>query len=720
MKLRINILVLTFSLQLALFGLMGLDRIGIQIQFLRQIVAFVYLTLVPGSLILKLFRLDNSIPTTEFFLYSIGLSTAFLMFVGALINFLYPMIGISKPISEIPLFFTISIIVVFLCMILFLRKEEFKIFIPDTKEMSSPYVLSFTLLPFISIFGAYFLNYYNNNIILLMLYGILSAIPLVILLSKFPNNIYPFVIWVISISLLFSIPLSNRYLESSSDAIVEYYYANLVRMHGVWDPSIRGSHNALLRIVMLHPIHSILLKMELIDVFRIIHPLLYSFTPVALYAAFKRQTNEKIAFLAVYFFMAVSSFYIKFSRNTRTGIAELFLALFILLMTNRNISSTKRTLLSIIFALSIIVSHYGTSYLFLFSLIIATIVLFFIGRYAHASPHLDTICTKHVKIFSLNFILLYLVFAFAWYMYTASASPFNVFVYFFDNMINQTSELFTPETSYIIYALSRNWPFSVEISKDLLLIANIFITIGVMSLFWNIIKRKKIEFNEEFVALSISFFGILLATFLPTSAFGPIRVIHLCLCILAPFSVIGFIKLHESFLKIMKFRSDIFNKSCFKIFSIFLMIVLLFNSGFISEVITKGDDYSPNIIISKPRALDINDAQYVYSLRMNIFYEYEIFSSKWLSQKRDRSMKIYLEPHVNRLFFNWTGSIPYRLITTETVMESGYIFLDTVNTIRGVCITKTYPPEIKNINEVLSLSKSNKIYTNDGSEIYYR
>jgi len=93
-----NIFILLVSIQLAFFGSIALDKLGLGIPLLRQIIGFIYLTFIPGFLILKCFKINGK-KIVEDVLYSVGLSLSFLMFTGVLINFLYPLVGISKPIS---------------------------------------------------------------------------------------------------------------------------------------------------------------------------------------------------------------------------------------------------------------------------------------------------------------------------------------------------------------------------------------------------------------------------------------------------------------------------------------------------------------------------------------------------------------------------------------------------------------------------------------------
>jgi len=715
-----GLLILILSFQIGFLSLIISDQISKSLYFnpiihiVRQVIGFLYLTFVPGFLLLGILRI-NSLSKAEIVLYSVGLSLSFLMFAGFFMNLFYPLFGFSKPISEMSLAYTISIIVLFLCAIFYYRNKEFEIHLPNRQDITRPVVLLFALFPFVACFGAYFLAYKNNNIIAIVLFGFASIIPILASMDILPIKIFRFVIWIISVSLLLMITLSLfEYVNYADGGALEHRYTHLVCIKGFWDSSVPVSHNAMLNTVILRPIQSVLLKATDQVIFRIVYPLVYSLTPLALYISFSRQTNEKIAFLSTFFFISVPSYYMILSRNTRTGTAEFFLALFILSRTDKNIDHLKRTLLSTIFALSIIVSHYGTSYLFMLSLISVTLLFVLIRKYIDIKRR-----NKRTLDFT-NFTLLFAVSCFAWYMFNAHASPFRIFVNFFNHMIRQMSELFTPETSYTVYALSREWTFSVKVSMHLILAASMFITIGIASLIWNIIRNKEFKFQLEFSVFSIVFFGILLATFLPTKNFNPMRVYHLALCFLAPFSVIGFIRICK-WLKICKVNTY---SRTLKIFSVFLAIFLLFNSGVVSEVITKKwHDYSPNIVMAKPRAEHINDAQFIYAFYFQYFTPHrDFYSAEWLLQKRDESVKIYIDYPVVTHFLYLIGPIhpPYIIVTNQTKIRKGYIFLGTYNIIKDVSIVQTYPPKIKSVDVVYPLNISNKIYTNDCSEIYYR
>ena len=112
------------AVQLAMWGVIGLDAIGIQIPILRQFIGFIYLTFVPGILILRILKL-HKLGNIETLLYTVGLSIATLMFTGFFMNMLYPFFGISGPISFVPLIVTISVVVLILCVLCYMRDKDF-------------------------------------------------------------------------------------------------------------------------------------------------------------------------------------------------------------------------------------------------------------------------------------------------------------------------------------------------------------------------------------------------------------------------------------------------------------------------------------------------------------------------------------------------------------------------------------------------------------------
>ncbi|MCK4733687.1 MAG: DUF2206 domain-containing protein, partial [Methanophagales archaeon] len=367
---------LVLAIQFAVWSMIGLDAAGFQIPILRQFIGFIYLTFIPGILILRILKL-HKLGNIETLLYTVGLSIATLMFTGLFMNTVYPLFGISGPISITPLIITISILVLVLCILSYIRDKDFSepSFI-DVGNVLSPPALFLCLIPFFAIFGTYMVNFHHNNILLMFLIIIIALIVLLIGFDKFiPKNLYPLAVFVIAISFLYHRSLISMYIIGW-DIHTEYYLANLVIGNSYWDSTIFSTVNAMLSITMLAPIFSDICSMSLTWVFKTIYPLLFSLVPLGLYRIFQKQTDDKIAFLSIFFFMSMVRFY---SPMPRQNIAEFYLVLLILSLIDKDINKIKRSVLFIVFGVSLAISHYGTSYIYMFCLIVAWLILVFMG-----------------------------------------------------------------------------------------------------------------------------------------------------------------------------------------------------------------------------------------------------------------------------------------------------------------------------------------------------
>jgi uncharacterized membrane protein len=380
-------LVLSGSLLLAVWGLIGLGALGLNIPVLRQVVAFIFLSFVPGLLLLRIFRIHN-VHIIESLLYSVGLSLAFLMAVGVLANFALPPLGISRPIALLPLLLIITFVFLLLCLFAYIRDKDFRPSSWSDSQTSesiwqsfranpAPYLLA-ALLPLLSILGAALVNAYHNNILLFAFTFIIIIIIGLVAFNKFiPPRVYPFMIFMMGIALLYQTTLISSNLVGS-DIHLEYYLGNLVVETGYWDATIRSPINSCLSVVMLAPVYSLLLNMDVIWLFKVIYPLLFALMPLALFRVFSLQIKPQYAFLAVVFFITMPMFIMDMAQLGRQQISELFFVLVILLMVDRNLTLIQRTALIIIFGFGVVVSHYGMGTGYIGYLIFGVLVLIFI------------------------------------------------------------------------------------------------------------------------------------------------------------------------------------------------------------------------------------------------------------------------------------------------------------------------------------------------------
>ena len=72
---------LTLAIQFLLLIFVGLNLKGINIPVIAQLIGFIYLTFIPGYLILRVLKI-HEIGNVKSLLYSVGLSIASVMFIG--------------------------------------------------------------------------------------------------------------------------------------------------------------------------------------------------------------------------------------------------------------------------------------------------------------------------------------------------------------------------------------------------------------------------------------------------------------------------------------------------------------------------------------------------------------------------------------------------------------------------------------------------------------
>ena len=737
------------AIQLAVSSVIGLDAIGLHIPIIRQLIGFVYLSFIPGVIILRILKL-HKLGNIETLLYSVGLSIATLMFTGLFMIIIYPLFGISGPISTTPLIITISVVVLILCVISYVRDKDFSAprFI-DIGAILSPPALFLCLIPFLSIFGTYLVNFHQTNILLMFLIVIIALTALLIGFNKFiPKNLYPLAVFAIAISLLFYRSLISMYI-SGYDIHHEYQVSNLVITNGIWDSTTSGILNAMLSLTMLAPISSIISDISLTWVFKIIYPSLFAVASLGLYRVFQKQTDDKIAFLSSFFFISVVLFHAGLEVILRQQIGTLFLIPLILLMIDKRMNRIKRSFLFIVFGASLVVSHYGLSYIYMFCLIFAWLILvlaensrvqklrenfyFKFSRYESENPAGNLISSNvKVRTISLTFVSLFIVFALVWYMYISGSVVFEAYVRIGDHIARNifTEFLNPPASGGLSLLLTQLKPGLLYLVYAIINYLNqVFIVIGVLVL---ILKYRRLKFEKEYTAFSILslliLFAGILAPFLTRSVHME-RLYHIALIFLAPFCVIGAITVFRMISKVVKVSWT--NKSVRRwltVLSIYFVIFSLYQTGFVWEV---GQEHWSSPVLSQESIKlygGVADKARLYSA---VTPEQDVFSAKWLSMNMKAGEKVYATYSDIRIHaltsyaMILVEDVPKLTKTTKTIPKDAYVYLQYINVVEGTGteFDLSLPPGRKHsyysMSEISYLYEGkNKIYSNGGSEIY--
>ena len=365
----------------------------IQHLYFRAIFFLIFLTIIPGLLIMLMIKI-RGISFWEYLVYTIGLSIAFLMFGGLFINWILPLVGIDKPLSLIPLFISLNAFLLVSWIIAYIRNKFFslEVIIPKLNRLSIVFFIVPIIFPILSVLGAITLN--NNGLrylTLIMLGGIaVYVFSIVAFRNKLKENIYPWAILMISISLLLMYSLRSWHI-SGWDIHQEYQMFQFTKEYFIWRPAnfLGHAYNACLSITILPTILNAFLNINDEYIFKLIFQIIFSFVPVIVFFLSRRYVKSIVAFLASFFFMSQYSFMEQMPALNRQEISILFFALFLIALFEKNFnSSIKKNFLLIIFGFSIIVSHYSTTYVALFLFIFVYFIWLFFRK------------TENKKIFS--------------------------------------------------------------------------------------------------------------------------------------------------------------------------------------------------------------------------------------------------------------------------------------------------------------------------------
>lgn len=685
--------------------------VALDVPIARQVIMFTYLTFVPGIIILSIFRL-RGLGTVETLLFSVGLSIAFLMFTGLLMNELYPLLGISEPLSTLPLMITLNTLILVLYVACYISNKK------SPKIINAPLTVAllialFFCLPFMAILGTTSVNSSRDSSILLLLVVVISALILMGTVSKrfFPSKLYPLAIFTISLALLFHTSLISNYLIGY-DVHREYYVFKLTQESSYWDKALPNTYNSMLSITILPTIYSSLLSMEGTWIFKIVYPLIFSMVPLVLYQTYRKQTGKLAAFLSAIFFVSSSTFYnAQMLSLMRQMVAELFFVLLLYLLLDERMNLLKKKGLLVIFGGALIVSHYSVSYIYMFLLFLAWLVPRFIKKNI----------MKGGRTLSSVYVLLFPVMALAWYIYLSLSAPFTTFVEAFGRIyLNLLTDLFNPGArgGHVArtIAIGAFPSFLHRMGSIMVNITQLFILIGFLKL---IRKRRGMKFNREFIGLSLGSIVILFASVIIPGFAGILNVqrfYHVTLYLLAPLCILGgktfFGALEGMRNRVISLsRKPKHREYGVVLISIVLTTFLLFEIGFVYEI---AGDIPTSIPLSMSR---VNKVQLygAYTPKQ------EVFSARWLSKNRGGPLEVFADQIARENVLVSYGGIHKSnviILSPATIVEEGYVYLGNLNVDDGIIVGRW--GQTWNTSSIYPiLDEMNKVYSNGESDVYW-
>jgi uncharacterized membrane protein len=439
-----NILFLTLALFLIIVNVLtGFD---INFLYLRQILGFLFLILVPGLLIMLCFKI-RTVKFWEFLVYTIGLSIAFIMFAGLAVNWTLPALGITdKPLSLYPILICFNIFLIILGIIGWKRNKDFEPFqltVPKLDFINNIFFIIPMIFPVLAILGAFLLNNHGSNILTMILLGFIAiyVFLLITFRKKMNNNVWPWVILLIAISILLASSLRSGYV-SGSDTNNELNILNSIIKIQFWSSTIfNETFGSMLSLTILPLTFYNFLSINPNFILKFIEVFIYALTPLIIYLLFEKKTKI-FSFLASFFFMSQPMFIRWFTIPIRQQIAFLFFGLMILILFTEEISSQTKKTLFLIFGVSMIVSHYSTAYIALAIFTLTYFITIFYKRHKDKKRKFNFGQKSEFYLTGI-LILLLLLFGFLWYNQVTSTA--NGLINFIDKSFSNLGNMFNED-----------------------------------------------------------------------------------------------------------------------------------------------------------------------------------------------------------------------------------------------------------------------------------
>lgn len=665
---------MTFVAVIPIVQILFLVVVWLDIYVIRQIVAFFFLMLIPGFLILDIlcYKRRFELSKVEILLFSFGLSIFFIMILGLIINEILPFIGILNPLTYVNLMFAvnISVFILFLADFLVKRYQGFSCNTQSlTRCASTPlrWSLLALFLPVLSIFGVFQTLLTSYNVITILILATILVVFLTAIHKNIDNRTCIILLLAFSLALILQKSLISDYIRGY-DIQGEYYVFVRTLNNSKWTPiSFRdtlthtySSFNTMLSDTLLPTVYAILLGVDPTTVLRIVYPVLYSLLPIGIYHWHRSQVGKKFAFLSAFFFMVNYDTFLQPLGNSKQMIAEIFFVLlFIVLIDERwRKAGFSRSVCLLMMSFGLITSHYATSYLFL-ALITSVWVFGQIKKNIH-------------QTITLRYILLFFTVAFGWYIYSHVSETFDKVI----DLVNSVYQSFFVEFlsvqsrgSTVTTVLEQSTPLHV-VSRVLFIITQVIIVLGVIEL-----ARRKIGINlkQEYKALLYVGVLLLLMTILIPNVAPALkldRFYGILLVVFAPLFAMG----------TQAFSARLGKRHKKMILSSIIVIVIvpffLFQTGILYEVANDPEPSNPSLSISHMGDTPYTDLAFVRRK--------DVWSSVWLSENIRISDRMLYADVVSRfLALKSYGMIPESLIAGiirgTTLQKGSYVYLATYN-----------------------------------------
>lgn len=406
-------------------GVLALVILGFVVGFLwdvpllRPVTGTLLVLVVPGALLLSL--LDVPFDRAETAVYVVATSIAVVFLYGILTNELLTgvldsVVG-AEPFAPAALATGLTGLCVLGLALVVGRDSAPRV--PSgllAGKRDSRFLLYALHLPVVAALAALAFLATGTNLPWMVAMVVISLVPFWVVVRRTPLAHRWLGLWCVGLALLYQVTLSTVYF-SGGDGSIEFFFGNLTLTHDVWWVGYEATKASLLSLTMFHPTVASLTGLPLRWAIKLVYPLVFAFTPVAIYLFHRRHVGDTTALLAAVVLLFLHPFFNLLAQNTRTGLALFFLYAFALVVVDEGLPSIPRGLLALLFVGGVVVSHYGA----------AAMVLALTGVVYGLTRLDDVVGWAHrdrPAVLSWATVTFLCVGFFAWYLYTADGTNF--------------------------------------------------------------------------------------------------------------------------------------------------------------------------------------------------------------------------------------------------------------------------------------------------------
>ncbi len=655
-----------------------------------SVVTLGYFLTVPGLLLLCSFkhRINN-------FFAIIGLALVLSLFIatflGLTLNTLH-YFGVDRPLSTRNIFTAYNISIIFLLYFCKYNSTNLSMLLARFRPPKLHMLCALLLLtlPLVAVGGTIRLNNGASGSVVMALFLLVAVLFFYLVRNKNVQHLYPLAVVSFALSILLTTSLRSWYIMGH-DIQREYFVFHLVNMASFWDvQSLRSPYNACLSITILPTVLNRLAHIQDIYIFKVVFQVIFAVGLLPMYYFLKKVSNAKLALFGSFIFISFPTFLNDMPMLNRQEIGLIFFGglMFVNALT---LTRSVKTILALILIISLILSHYSSSYVALALILLAAIIWSITAKIKK-----DLIKSPRPVIFSARILIIGLTFTFLWNTQITNTSNGlkNTVKDTISGILDQ-SGVQSGDVAYSIFGSSKKDPnailqsstavkdsvvYSSSPSLPLTAVGNrlnqimnvnmfntvfrsgaakmlqLLLFVGAFLLCWQLIKSKKS--NPYLAALTVSAILLLtLQTLLPQLSvdYGTLRFFQQLLIIISLPITLGLFGL-------LRFISE---SKRLTLVALSFAILFLHLSGFIPQML---GGYPPQLALN-------NAGGYYESYYITANDKYAM---RWLTTEVANGQSVYMDNFAGNRFYNETPH-SFKIRTILDYDGKGYVYQDTAN-----------------------------------------